>query len=303
MIHQLLTVFSIGTLIYIGFSLAELALNRYKVRNLSLDDWIADVGSVALSRWLVPPVVAVLTALLATRLFPGAAGTLAGTPVWVQFLAFLVFEDMVQYWYHRAVHTSPSLWPLHLGHHSAPYMGIRVAERNGFFYKILFPNHYTAGLLVYLGFGETFIWYATIKGLVTAGAHSEVRWDAFLYRYRVLKPLAWIIQRTISTPATHFAHHALHEGDGVGHYSGNFGALLFFWDVLFGTALISQKYPAGFGVPEDPLLGYEPWYTQMFYPIFEPRIGIERQSGPRPPSVTATLGAPRRLRRTKSAAV
>jgi hypothetical protein len=30
---------------------------------------------------------------------------------------------------------------------------------------------------------------------------------------------------SISTPTTHFAHHALHEGDGIGHCSGHFGNL------------------------------------------------------------------------------
>jgi sterol desaturase/sphingolipid hydroxylase (fatty acid hydroxylase superfamily) len=191
--------------------------------------------------------------------------------VWLQFLAFVVFEDMVQYWYHRSVHTFPVLWPLHLAHHGAPYMGIRMSSRNSFVYQTLFPNHFTAGMLVYFGFGETYVWYTNIKNLITSGAHSELRWDAFLYQFKALKPVAWIVQRTISTPTTHFAHHALHQGDGIGNYSGNFGNMLFFWDVLFGTAFISQKYPPAFGLPEDPVRGAEPWYVQMFYPLFRPR--------------------------------
>jgi hypothetical protein len=42
-----------------------------------------------------------------------------------------------------------------------------------------------------------------------------------------------VVERTISTPPTHFSHHALVQGDGIGHYSG-IGNLLFLWDVLYG---------------------------------------------------------------------
>jgi sterol desaturase/sphingolipid hydroxylase (fatty acid hydroxylase superfamily) len=271
MLHQLLTVFSISTLVYLGFSLAELVTGRYRIRGISLNDWIVDFGTYGLNRALIPPITAFLIAALTTHLLPSSAHALADTPVWLQFLSFVVLEDMVQYWYHRSVHTFPRLWGLHLAHHAAPYMGVRMTSRNSFLYSLLFPNHFTAGVLVYLGFGEVYVVYTTIKNIVTTAAHSELRWDAFLYRYRVLKPLAWIIQRSISTPTTHFAHHAAHEGDGVGHYSGNFGNLLFFWDVLFGTALISQKYPPAFGLEPDPVRGPEPWYVQIFYPLFRPR--------------------------------
>ena len=66
-----------------------------------------------------------------------------------------------------------------------------------------------------------------------------------------LHPLAWVLERTISTPATHWAHHALTNDDGIGHYKGNFGNLLFVWDMLFGTAKITRRYPANVGLQDD----------------------------------------------------
>jgi sterol desaturase/sphingolipid hydroxylase (fatty acid hydroxylase superfamily) len=272
MLHQLLTIFSVSTLIYLAFSLAELLAGRYKRQGVSLNDWIVDFGTFGLGKALIRPAQTVLMAGITTVLLPGSAKALAGAPVWLQFLAFVVFEDMVQYWYHRAVHTFPKLWGFHLAHHSAPYMGVRMSSRNSFLYSLLFPNHYTAGVLVFLGFGETYVWYSTLKNIITTAAHSELRWDAFLYRYAALKPLAWIVQRTVSTPTTHFAHHAAHEGDGIGHYSGNFGNMLFFWDVLFGTALISQKYPPAFGLSTDGGYRAESWYVQIFYPLFRSKV-------------------------------
>ena len=64
-----------------------------------------------------------------------------------------------------------------------------------------------SGVLVSLGFGWVYVGYTVVKLAVIIGAHSAVRWDQWLYRHRVLQPLAWLLERTISTPATHFAHH------------------------------------------------------------------------------------------------
>lgn len=213
------------------------------------------------------PLIYVLVILAAWRFAPEYHNVHADAPWWVWALVFIVGEDMVQYWWHRLGHTRFG-WLWHRAHHSAPYMGVRVTLRNSFLYSFLMPSAWTAALFVYLGAGNVAIAYGLIKGLVTIGAHSEVRWDRFLYRNKQLAPFAWVIERTISTPATHFGHHALSEADGVGHYSGNFGNLLFFWDVLFGTALITRQYPPAFGLEDDLAHGHERWTTQMFFPLF-----------------------------------
>jgi hypothetical protein len=85
---------------------------------------------------------------------------------------------------------------------------------------------------------------------------------------KALKPLMWLVQRTISTPTTHFAHHAMYNNDGIGNYKGNFGNLMFLWDVLFGTAHITQQYPAQVGLREDELFGKEKWWIDLLYPVF-----------------------------------
>jgi cytosine/adenosine deaminase-related metal-dependent hydrolase len=147
-------------------------------------------------------------------------------------------------------------------------MGIRIWLRNGFFYGLFMPNLCdTHTYLFHSGFGEIYIYYSLLKALVTGAAHSELRWDSFLYRFRFLNPLAWLLEHTISTPATHFAHHALNEEDGIGKLNGNYGNLLFVWDQLFGTALITRKYPPAFGLIEDIEHGAEKWHIQLFYPL------------------------------------
>ena len=100
---------------------------------------------------------------------------------------------------------------------------------------------------------------------VIIGAHSDVAWDAPLYRIKWLSPVMWVVERTISTPATHHAHHGRHADDPAVNYKGNFGNLLFFWDVLFGTAKITRHYPTSYGVENLPpaTLG-----QQLLWPIF-----------------------------------
>lgn len=252
--------------VVIAIAVLEILFRRFRVHGISERETWLDVGSFLQSAMVIGPLMAYGLAAIETRLLPAYAGYLAHTSLWLQFLAFVIFDDLVQYWYHRFIHRSPRLWPLHLPHHSAPYMGIRMVHRNGFFYALLFPNLWISGLLVYLGFGDVYIGYTLLKAVVTLSAHSELRWDQWLYRRA--PRLAWLIERTISTPATHFAHHAAVAADGVGHYDGNFANLFFFWDLLFDTALISRRYPQQFGVPLQQLDPQQPWYELMLYPIF-----------------------------------
>jgi hypothetical protein len=85
----------------------------------------------------------------------------------------------------------------------------------------------------------------------------------------VLHPIAWVLERVISTPATHHAHHAASTDDGIGYYKGNFGNMFFIWDIIFGTALITRQYPKAYGISH-----YEgdQWYAQLLWPIFKSKV-------------------------------
>ena len=147
-------------------------------------------------------------------------------------------------------------------------MSIRIVYRNNFFYYLLMPGIWFSGALIYLGLGPVYAVYIVVKLLVICGAHSDVRWDAPLYRSRVFAPVMWLVERVISTPATHSAHHGKHAADGVTNYKGNYGNLLFFWDVLFGTAKITRRYPEQFGVENLPEVGAA---EQLFWPLVSRR--------------------------------
>jgi sterol desaturase/sphingolipid hydroxylase (fatty acid hydroxylase superfamily) len=248
-----------------AFTLAELLQRRFFPREATREDNRLDLAVTLLFPVLSLAVLAASTALCAW-LLPDHRGAWAEWPWWQMLIALLLADDLTQYWWHRLSHTS-IMWPLHRAHHSAAYMSVRVVYRNNAFYYLLMPGLWLSGALVYLGFGWVFVAYTIVKLTVIIGAHSSVRWDRALYRNPALRPLAWLLERTISTPATHFAHHALTQDDGIGHYRGNYGNLLFLWDVLFGTAHITRRYPPAYGLPDDRTHGPEPWLTQFTYPL------------------------------------
>ena len=258
-------------ILILGFAGMEFTSRRYQATvhasgNDTRLELLMFISLIAIAQ----PVALLGADKLCASWMPDQRGAWAGLPWWAMAGLFLVADDMTQYWWHRLSHT-PLLWPLHRAHHSAKYMSIRMTYRNNFFYYLLMPGLWMAGVLFFLGAGKVYTIYFAVKVAVILGAHCAWRWDAPLYRTRALAPVMWVVERLISTPATHWAHHALTNADGIGHYKGNFGNLLFFWDVLFGTAHITRQYPAAVGLRDDLLFGDEHWVDQMFYPLSHSR--------------------------------
>jgi sterol desaturase/sphingolipid hydroxylase (fatty acid hydroxylase superfamily) len=252
---------------FLAFGAAELAHGvGWRSPSATAEDAPLEGAITLLLLAVIYPGVLACVDLGAHRLTPGLEGRLAHWPAWAMLVGLLLADDLTQYWWHRISH-SPRLWPLHRAHHSAPHMGIRVVYRNNFFYYALMPGIWISAYTVFLGFGAVYPWYVLAKQAVIFGAHSELRWDAVLYRHRWLHPLAWILERTISTPATHYAHHAMSNDDGIGHYKGNFGNLLFLWDVIFRTAHITRRYPPRVGLRDDLEHGPERWWVQLLFPL------------------------------------
>lgn len=269
--------------LFAAFGLIELWRRRFFSPLAGREDNRLDLAVAILLPIFIVPLILLVCDRLGAHFAPEQRAALAHWPLWAMLATLLLADDLTQYLWHRLSHTS-WMWPFHRAHHAAAYMGVRVVYRNNFFYYLLMPGIWASGVLVYLGFGWAYVGYSIFKMAVIIGAHSEARWDEKLYRIPALRPLMWVVERTISTPATHFAHHALTNRDGIGHYTGNYGNLLFFWDVLFGTAKITRRYPAEFGLPDDRRHGAERWHVQVFYPLFRSRRAETVLSGsPVPP--------------------
>jgi sterol desaturase/sphingolipid hydroxylase (fatty acid hydroxylase superfamily) len=277
---QMLAVVSV----LLAFGLAEWVQGRFFAPEATREDNRLDVV-VTLLFPLISGAVLAASGALCAAFMPEQRNAWAGWSVWAMLAVLLVADDLTQYLWHRLSHSSV-LWPLHRAHHSAAYMSVRVVYRNNAFYYALMPGLWLSGALVFMGFGWVYVAYSIVKVSVIIAAHSAVRWDEWLYRHAALRPLAWLVQRTISTPATHFAHHALVQDDGIGHYTGNFGNLLFLWDVLFGTAHITQRYPPAYGLSDDRAHGPESWLVQFIFPLLRSKRAqtVLGNQSHRPPS-------------------
>jgi sterol desaturase/sphingolipid hydroxylase (fatty acid hydroxylase superfamily) len=248
--------------------LAEFTLGRYG-EHWRGNETVLDIVCFALPRLVFAPFFAWFSVSVLPRILPREHGLFGWVPFFWGVLILCVADDLTQYWYHRLHHEVPWLWRFHRTHHSASYMGMSMASRQNAFYSIFFSQTYVTSILVYLGLGPASIAVHTVKSMITTLAHSSIPWDKPLYERKALHPVAWVLERLISTPATHHAHHAATADDGVGYYKGNFGNMFFLWDVIFGTALISRQFPKAYGISH-----YEgdPWYAQAFWPVFKSNV-------------------------------
>ena len=246
----------------------EFAFKLYE-NKWNKNERILDIVCFVIPKLIVRPLITYFTLKLLPVFFPAAKGVFSWVPFGWAFLIIAVADDLTQYWYHRLHHQVPWLWRFHRTHHSAPYMGMAMASRQNIIYTVFFSQMYLTAALTYLGLGYAALFVTGIKSLITLGAHSSIPWDKPFYKYKILHPVAWVLERLISTPATHHAHHADTVDDGVGNYKGNFGNMFFIWDVIFGTGIITRRYPTSFGIKH---YKQEEWYAQFLWPIFKSKI-------------------------------
>ena len=160
---------------------------------------------------------------------------------WVSFVLYLVLFDFVNYWIHRAQHQSPRWWALHALHHSQRQMTMWSDNRNHLLDDVITSLAFSAvAALVGVGPGQ-FVALLAVSQLSENLQHANVRLWFGRWGERL-----WV------SPRFHRRHHAI----GIGHESPqgdrtvlggcNFGVLLPWWDVLFGTANFELRYdPTG----------------------------------------------------------
>ena len=249
------------TIIGLGFVIVEVAFGRFFFAGRSRPrDWVIELIATSALPLLIVPSVLYASAALTDLVAPQARGSLAHLSPWLMFGILLIADDLMQYTWHRMAHSVPGLYRFHRAHHSAEYLSVRCVYRNHLLYYATLPGLWFSGVLLHMGFGPVYATYFIAKMTVIIAAHSSAPWDEKLLRIRWLRPVMWVVVRTISTPSTHSAHHGKHVADGVTHYKGNYGNFLFLWDVLFGTAKITGRRPDAYGL-ED--IEPSPWWREV----------------------------------------
>ena len=252
----------IGILIFFGL-LEVLAgyLNRTKRTG---SDWIQEVGGFFMLSVVIKPTVVFFIFFICNYLFPDYSNFFVGRSLLILLPSYLLIDDVLQYWYHRLAHEHEFLWKLHRPHHQAEEMGFFVSYRNAGLYYVLMPNIWWVGLFTFLGGAKAVVIGLVLKQLVIIGSHSMIKWDVFLYKYKLLNPLAFVLERLIVTPAFHHAHHGKTMRDGISDPNGNFGNMFSIWDQLFGSAKFTRQFPSDYGLENDPK---EHWSAAYLYPI------------------------------------
>lgn len=159
----------------------------------------------------------------------------------VSLLIYLVVFDFVAYWTHRGQHQVEWWWRLHSLHHAQRQMTMWSDNRNHLLDDILVDSIVVVvAQLIGVPPGQ-FIAIVAFTQLSESFQHANVR----IWFGRIGERL-WVSPR----------FHRLHHSIGIGHETvkaqrtvlggHNFGVLLPWWDVLFGTANFEQRYdPTG----------------------------------------------------------
>lgn len=159
----------------------------------------------------------------------------------VSLLIYLVVFDFVAYWTHRGQHQIEWWWRLHSLHHAQRQMTMWSDNRNHLLDDILVDTIVVlVAQLIGVPPGQ-FVAIVAFTQLSESFQHANVR----LWFGRIGERL-WVSPR----------FHRLHHSIGIGHETvkaertvlggHNFGVLLPWWDVLFGTANFEQRYdPTG----------------------------------------------------------
>jgi sterol desaturase/sphingolipid hydroxylase (fatty acid hydroxylase superfamily) len=155
----------------------------------------------------------------------------------VSFIIYLVAFDFVNYWIHRGQHQFNWWWKLHALHHSQRQMTVWTDNRNHVLDSIL-VDFLTVVAAQLIGVPPSqFIAIVAVTQLSESFQHANIKvW------------FGQIGERIWVSPRFHRLHHSIgigHETAGKNTLGGhNFGVLLPWWDMLFGTANFELRYDA-----------------------------------------------------------
>lgn len=259
--HHLKFVF--GILVFFG--LIEAIFGYLANSKRSKNDILVELINTIVLIGITKPILVWLTYKLMQVCFPQQEGIFAKISFVLGLLLFVLVDDFLQYWYHRAAHEYKWLWKLHRPHHTATEMGLLVSYRQVIYYYFLMPNIWWFGIFSYFFGGIPVAIGIILKQLIVISSHSLAKWDSPFYENKPLLPIIKVLERVFITPAFHHSHHAVSQIDGIGNPNGNYGNMLSIWDQLFGTAKFTHEFPAEYGIPEKV---NDSWQTECFYPIF-----------------------------------
>jgi sterol desaturase/sphingolipid hydroxylase (fatty acid hydroxylase superfamily) len=179
---------------------------------VSVSGWMTDQG------WVSPTLEGVFPFLLGQQV--------------LTFVLYAIILDFAEYWRHWLSHQFRWWWALHSLHHAQRQMTFWSDDR----------NHVLDDLIA-------FVWFGIIALLIGVPPLQfpllvlMLRFLESLSHANVRLSLGWIGDRLLISPRFHRAHHGIRAAGGR---SCNYGAVLPWWDMMFGTADFTRDYvPTG----------------------------------------------------------
>ena len=161
---------------------------------------------------------------------------------WVSFVLYLLVFDLLDYWIHRKQHDWQWWWKLHALHHSQRQMTMWSDNRNHLLDDVIRDSIIVVVAQLIGVAPAQFVLLVALTQLSENFHHANVRiW------FGRLGERLWI------SPRFHRRHHTI----GIGHemrasvrnrkaHGNNFGVLLPWWDMLWGTANFDLRWdPTG----------------------------------------------------------
>jgi sterol desaturase/sphingolipid hydroxylase (fatty acid hydroxylase superfamily) len=173
-----------------------------------INGWLTDHG-------IIPPTI--------ERALP----FLLGHPI-LTLITYLIILDFAEYWRHRLSHRFYWWYTLHSLHHAQRQMTFWSDDRNHLL------DDFISG-----------IWFGVVA--IAIGV-PPIQFPMLVLTVRVLESFShantrvyfgWLGERLLISPRFHRAHHSV---KAAGQKSCNYGAVLPWWDMMFGTADFSRDY-------------------------------------------------------------
>lgn len=176
------------------------------------------------------------------------------------FAVYVIVLDFADYWRHRLSHAFRWWYALHAVHHAQRQMTFWSDDRNHVLDDVI-----------------AFVWFLAI-GLAIGIPPMQFPLVILLLRFlesmshaNARVSFGWFGERLLISPRFHRAHHGILA---AGQRSCNYGALLPWWDMLFGTADFSRDFAPTGDPKADPDMVNGSWWAQQ-------KAGVRRLLGRR----------------------
>lgn len=198
-------------------------------------------------------------------------------PMWAILIIGFVVRDFVQWWIHRLLHWSDTLWKFHQVHHSVEEMGFAAHLRYHWMENVVYRTlEYIPLALLGIGLYDFFIIHIftlswghynhsniSVDGKITGGIVGFLigiciangffdinLLPAYTLVYQIsavlictligIIGLGYVMKYLFNHPEMHIWHHS-HDLPEDRRFGINFGLTLAIWDFIFGTAYIPHN--------------------------------------------------------------